>query len=128
MKYKFFAIPARNPVAAEDELNAFCSSYRVTFIDKFLVEDGADSFWSVCVSWLDGPVAPSAAASAADSRNKPAIDYKEVVSANHGIIGDNNGFRLARSSTRRWNGRERPDPHPVWVVLSPGEMQGRRMR
>ncbi len=77
MKYKFFAIPARNPAAAEEDLNAFCSSHRVTFIDKHLVEDGADSFWSVCVSWLDGAASPSA--SAADNRNKPAIDYKEVL-------------------------------------------------
>jgi hypothetical protein len=36
MKYKFFAIPARNPAAAEDDLNAFCSSHRVSFIDKQL--------------------------------------------------------------------------------------------
>jgi superfamily II DNA helicase RecQ len=77
MKYKFFAIPARSPAAAEDELNAFCSSHRVTFIDKHLVADGADSFWSVCVSWLDGEAAPS---ELANNRNKPAIDYKNVLS------------------------------------------------
>ena len=77
MKYKFFAIPARNPTAAEDDLNAFCGSHRVTFIDKHLVADGADSFWSVCVSWLDDEAAPSISAS---TRNKPAIDYKEVLS------------------------------------------------
>lgn len=77
MKYKFFAIPARNPAIAEDELNAFCSSHRVTFIDKHLVADGADSFWSVCVTWQDGEAAPS---TPADSRNKPSVDYKQLLS------------------------------------------------
>jgi superfamily II DNA helicase RecQ len=80
MKYKFFAIPARNPAAAEDELNAFCSRHRVTFIDKQLVADGADSFWSVCATWLDGEAAPSTLASPTDNRSKPAIDYKEILS------------------------------------------------
>jgi superfamily II DNA helicase RecQ len=76
MKYKFFAIPARNPAAAEDDLNAFCSSHRVSFIDKQLVVDGADSFWSACVTWLDGEAAPSAPA---DSRSKPTVDYKDIL-------------------------------------------------
>jgi hypothetical protein len=56
--------------------------------------------------------------SAYRNHNQPDID----------IGNDNNGFRLARSSTRRWNGRERPDLHLVRAVLLPGEKQGRRMR
>ena len=76
MKHKFFAIPARNPAAAEEELNAFCASHRVTFIDKQLVADGANSFWSISVTWLDGEAAPSVLN---NSHNKPAIDYKQVL-------------------------------------------------
>jgi superfamily II DNA helicase RecQ len=77
MKHKFFAIPARNPAAAEEALNAFCGSHRVSFIDKHLVVDGAQSFWSVCVTWLDGDAAPCAHT---NQRTKPAVDYKQVLS------------------------------------------------
>ena len=45
MKYKFFAIPALNSEAEEAALNSFCSGHRVTFIEKKLVMDGAESFW-----------------------------------------------------------------------------------
>ncbi len=77
MKYKFFAIPARDPESAEAALNAFCSQHRVSFVEKQLVADGADSFWSVCVSWQDGEAAPSVASSSA---SQPKVDYKEVLS------------------------------------------------
>lgn len=75
MKYKFFAIPARNPDTVTEELNAFCSQHRISFIEKQLVLDGADSFWSVCVTWLDGEAAPSSG-----HGKKAAVDYKQVLS------------------------------------------------
>ena len=76
MKYKFFAIPARNPELAEAALNAFCSQHRIGFIEKHLVADGADSFWSICISWLEGEAAPSISA---DNRSKPTVDYKLIL-------------------------------------------------
>lgn len=75
MKYKFFAVSARSPEVAEEELNAFCSQHRVGFVEKHLVSDGADSFWSVCVSWLEGDAALSIG-----TRKNPSIDYKQVLS------------------------------------------------
>lgn len=75
MKYKFFAIPARNPDTVTEELNAFCSQHRISFIEKQLVIDGADSFWSVCVTWLDGEAAPSSG-----QVKKTAVDYKQILS------------------------------------------------
>lgn len=93
MKYKFFAIPARNPATVEAELNAFCSSHRVGYIDKHLVADGADSFWSVCVSWLGGEEAPSSA-STGNHNHKHRVDYKEVLSeADFGFYLDLHSFR-----------------------------------
>lgn len=77
MKYKFFSIPARAPETAEAALNAFCSQHRVSFVEKQLVADGADSFWSVCVSWQDGEAAPSMASPLA---SQPKVDYKELLS------------------------------------------------
>lgn len=51
MKYKFFAIPARNPETDEVALNSFCAQHKVTYIEKQLISDGAQSFWSVCVTY-----------------------------------------------------------------------------
>lgn len=91
MKYKFFAIPARHPVAAEDDLNAFCSSHRISFIDKQLITDGADSFWSVCVTWMDGEAAPS---TTSEHRKQHRVDYKEILSeADFGLYLELHSFR-----------------------------------
>lgn len=73
MKYKFFTIPAINPEAAEGELNRFCSRHRVAFVEKQLIVDGADSFWSVCVTYQEGE------SNAFTDQRKPRIDYKKVL-------------------------------------------------
>jgi superfamily II DNA helicase RecQ len=77
MKIKFFVIAARHPESGEVELNRFCSQHRISFIEKHLIADGADSFWSICVTWMDGEAAPSLAN---DNRNKAVVDYKNVLS------------------------------------------------
>ena len=43
MKYKFFAIPARNPESEENQLNVFCNGHRISFIEKHPVLDGDDA-------------------------------------------------------------------------------------
>lgn len=75
MKYKFFAVSACAPDSSAEELNAFCSQHRVSFVEKHWVADGANSFWSICVTWLDGEAAPSASI-----QKKSSIDYKQVLS------------------------------------------------
>lgn len=91
MKFKFFAVPARNPEAAEAELNAFCNQHRISYIDKYLVADGAASFWSICISWLEGDTAPSLSA---ENRNKPSVDYKQILSeADFGLYLELRNYR-----------------------------------
>lgn len=81
MKYKFFAIPARNPEAVEEALNSFCSQHRVSFIEKHLVTDGANSFWSVCVTWLEGEGTFSTG-----QHKKAPVDYKQILNENEFVI------------------------------------------
>ncbi len=76
MNHKFFAISARHPQQVEDELNAFCRQHRISYIEKQLINDGADSFWSICITWLDGEIAAS---HATEKSKSPAIDYKQVL-------------------------------------------------
>jgi superfamily II DNA helicase RecQ len=75
MAFAFFSVPVRDSAAAAAELNAFLRQHRVLAVDRRWVDAGADSFWAVCVDYLEtgGPakVGPSGA------RGK--VDYKEVL-------------------------------------------------
>lgn len=75
MKHKFFKVPVSDPVNVETELNIFISQHRIAHIDRYFVADGANSFWSICLTWLEGEGA------LADSlpKRKNKIDYKEVL-------------------------------------------------
>ena len=72
MKYQFFAIPADLPDAAQRELNNFCSNHKVGTIEKYFVHNGNDSFWAICVTYIDG-------ADAKPKYPKSKIDYREVL-------------------------------------------------
>jgi superfamily II DNA helicase RecQ len=77
MAYRFFTISIRDDGTAEAELNAFLASHRVLAVDRRWVEQGGDSFWSLCVDYADR--APNGR-----GENRRAgrgkVDYKEVLS------------------------------------------------
>ena len=54
MRFRFFTIPAFDPDAAQDALNAFCAQHRIVASDRHFVDRGIDSFWAVCVTWVEG--------------------------------------------------------------------------
>lgn len=72
MKYRIFPIPALFPQSGQDELNAFCASHRVVSVDKALVQDGANSYWSFCIGYEAGTEKPS-------PPRQGRIDYKAVL-------------------------------------------------
>src|SRR5262245_55187018 len=74
MKMQFFTIPIRDPQHAAEELNRFLISHRVVHTERQFVADGANSLWSICVSYLDGEERPSAG----DKRPKK-VDYRELL-------------------------------------------------
>lgn len=78
MKHKFFIIPAKDPAHAEDELNAFYAQHRVTGVEKQFIAEGANSFWSVCLTWMDNE-GTLGSAGASNRNSKGKIDYKEVL-------------------------------------------------
>lgn len=71
MKLKFFAIPALSPEDAEAEVNRFLGAHRISHVERQFIADGAASFWSVCVSWVEGD-----AASAQDAARRGRVDYR----------------------------------------------------
>lgn len=76
MGFKFFLIPVRDNSAVESELNAFLCGHRILSVDRRWVDLGHDSFWSLCVDYLDGDQ-PTGDNGRNRSRTK---DYKEVLS------------------------------------------------
>jgi superfamily II DNA helicase RecQ len=73
MHLKFFTIPVSDPQAATDELNAFLGTHRVITVERQFVADGANSLWSVCVSYVDAESRPGA------DKRQSRVDYREVL-------------------------------------------------
>jgi superfamily II DNA helicase RecQ len=72
MKFEFFSIPACSPEQGQLELNSFCGSHRIASIEKQFVANGEQSYWAICVSYLDNEkkiILPG----------KSKIDYREVL-------------------------------------------------
>jgi superfamily II DNA helicase RecQ len=72
MKFEFFSIPACSPEQGQEELNSFCSSHRIASIEKQFVANGEQSYWAICVSYLDGQkkITPP---------GKIKVDYREIL-------------------------------------------------
>lgn len=75
MAYKFFVIPLQNVEQQEEALNGFLRSHRVLTVDRRWVDQGANSFWAVCVDYLDS--GPPLSVGKGLARGK--IDYKDVL-------------------------------------------------
>ena len=73
MKMHVFTIPIRDPQPANDELNTFLGRHRVVHIERQFVADGANSLWSICVSYVEGDERP------AINKRQKKIDYREVL-------------------------------------------------
>ncbi len=73
--YRFFTITIRDTESCEEQLNSFLRSVSVVVVRKEFVADGRDSFWSVCVEYMDSLKTGRKTVSSAKSR----VDYKEVL-------------------------------------------------
>ncbi len=77
MAFAFFTIPIRDSTGAAGELNAFLRGQRVLAVDRKWVEVGMDSFWAVCVDYLETAGAPRGQGLPAGGRAR--VDYKELL-------------------------------------------------
>jgi superfamily II DNA helicase RecQ len=78
MALRCFAIPVHDASAFEQELNGFLARHRVVSIDRRLIDQGANSFWAICVDHLDH-VSGEAARDLNLSRSR--VDYKAILPA-----------------------------------------------
>ena len=72
MSYAFFWIPARDPGAAQQELNRFLGGHRVVGVERHFHSDSYGPGWSIVVEYLQG-------AQASGQSKRGAIDYREVL-------------------------------------------------
>lgn len=77
MSLKFFQIPARGCELSEADLNGFLQTRRILTVDRRWVDMGENSFWAICVDYLDASNRKSADTSAAGGRNR--VDYRQVL-------------------------------------------------
>jgi superfamily II DNA helicase RecQ len=73
VQLRFFTIPVHGPEDGADDLNRFLAEQRVLGIDRQLVVDGANSVWTICVTFEQSGARPSTA-----KRGK--VDFKDVLS------------------------------------------------
>jgi len=76
MKYRIFTIPIHAGEAATGELNRFLSTHQIISVEHQFAQNGANSAWSICVSYAgaEGQGRPPSSA------KKAKIDYREVLS------------------------------------------------
>jgi superfamily II DNA helicase RecQ len=73
MQYRFFTIPIFEAEEPEAALNAFLSTERILHVDRYLIQDGRNSVWAVCVGYQNG-----VGRSSKDKRGK--TDYRALLS------------------------------------------------
>lgn len=76
MALQFFFIRAIDSDAASEELNRFLANHRVLTVERQFVNDGLQSFWSICVDLLPHGISSHPT----PAPNKPARkDYRETL-------------------------------------------------
>lgn len=80
MRLQFFRISLLSSREDAVELNQFLASHRVLSIDRQFVADAGSSFWTVCVTWMEGDGAKSG--SNTSPKDRGTIDYREVLPEN----------------------------------------------
>jgi superfamily II DNA helicase RecQ len=78
MAYRFFTIPISAPEGAQGELNGFLRSHRILMVERRWVEQGAASFWTFCVDYLESSGSSNSPTTESPGRNK--VDYRERLS------------------------------------------------
>lgn len=73
MQYRVFFVRAVGDDFSEEELNTFLRSHQITSVQKRFVEDGLNSYWSLCVEYGDG-------GKSIGKQSGSKIDYREVLS------------------------------------------------
>ena len=78
MALRFFTVPVSDSTVSEAELNGFLACHKILSIDRQLVVLGLNSFWAICVDYLNGPAGGTAPLA---NLSRSRVDYKTILSA-----------------------------------------------
>ncbi len=74
MLYRFFHILALDPEQQTAVLNRFLQKHPIHSIERRFVEDGSNSFWSICIGVM-GTVDEGDSATKRDQKQRNKVDY-----------------------------------------------------
>ena len=77
MRLRFFMVPVIAPDDATAELNRFLAGNRILAVERQFIGDGANSAWTICVSFDEGG---AAAAPRPGIGKRGKVDFKDVLS------------------------------------------------
>jgi len=75
-RYQFFTVSASCSDAANTKLNDFLIGHRIIAVEKHFVADGANSFWSFCVTYTED----QEGLSGRKKGQRQRVDYRELLS------------------------------------------------
>ena len=76
MALRFFVVPVSDSSAFEQDLNGFLASHKVVSIDRQLIDQGANSFWAICVDYLSHTPGET---NRNPNLSRNRVDYKTVL-------------------------------------------------
>jgi len=76
MALRFFIVPVRDSVDSEQELNRFIGGHKVLSIDRHLIDQGMNSFWAICVDYLNSLAAETTGLA---NLSRSRVDYKTIL-------------------------------------------------
>src|SRR4051812_27975392 len=79
MAFRFFTVPIQDSGGAQEELNAFLRSHKILSVDRRWVEQGASSFWSCCIDYLEGAPAEGGYRGGRGLAGRTNVDYRETL-------------------------------------------------
>ncbi len=76
MALKFFVVPTRDSASAEQEMNRFLASHKTLSIDRQLIDQGLNSFWAICVDYLNSTAVENTGVA---NLSRSRVDYKTIL-------------------------------------------------
>jgi len=115
MALQFFTISVQDEGAASEQLNQFLRAHKVVDVDRRFVDNGANSFWTVCVKYLDGE-------GRAQATPKSKIDYREVLNEKDFAV-----FSRIRALRKELSDKEKVPPYALFSNEQLAQMVRRRV-
>lgn len=109
MQIKIFTVPVISGEQLNEELNRFLRSQKIVEIDKQVVVQGGNTYWSFCITYL-----PVANTTVMDSERREKVDYKKVLDERAFGV-----FTILRTLRKRIADRE---AIPAYAVFTDAEL------